>query len=625
MKRFMAFVSILLLPAVVLALSRAQLTYEAKELVPGSDVTVVKLKTGEEHQGDLIADTAANVVIRVNQNGIERSMTFEKANVESVQPEDISQMFADKLLEIRLDEQRNLTAREYERALKLFDEYILLNPTGPMNAEVKARRKAFAAEFEAFQQGLIKLGGDVLTQTMATMRQYENLVRENKEFVLKYPGIATAGFTGDAEAKKNYDDVVAKRKESVRSLPKMVNQSVALHLSKKDFKSAAEEADAFVKLWLNVVAVEESVAGTSALTGMDPEFINKLQKGIMKAYLDAKRGFRGDLPKNYFLPKDMTYIPGSFFLMGGDKSGPKDSEFPLHLVYVDSYLIDRYEVRNKDYRKFLEYVKRSGDSSMEHPNCPPLKDHTPACVKYPSANGDNQPVTGVDWYDAYAYAKWAGKRLPTEAEWEKAARGLRMIIYPWGNEGAPGSRAVNTTSGRAFLNGLLNTQCPMPPAKKSFMSTLGISEAPPPPSWNLPGVTWDVDQSLPAEVLQKQAEGLFVFTIDKNNQSISPYKVFHMAGNAAEWVNDYYDPQYYRKGPLWNPKGPDAGDDHVYRGGFYGSGDDQVKTYWRGTQQDYYAAAKKGVCTDGFTPMIGFRCVKSLTDIKVPNASSSEL
>jgi len=108
--------------------------------------------------------------------------------------------------------------------------------------------------------------------------------------------------------------------------------------------------------------------------------------------------------------KEMVYIPAGEFLMGEEKRP----------VYVAAFYIDRYPVTNAEYKRFVD--------ATGYP-CPPTWVHG----TYP-AGKDDHPVTQVNWDDATAYAKWAGKRLPSDEEWEKAARGTDGRIYPWGNE-----------------------------------------------------------------------------------------------------------------------------------------------------------------------------------------------
>ena len=160
-----------------------------------------------------------------------------------------------------------------------------------------------------------------------------------------------------------------------------------------------------------------------------------------------------DLPKET-TTKDgavMVLVPGGGFIMGDDKG--LSGELAQTRTRVKPFYIDRHEVTNGQYGRFLEWVKKNSDESIRHSDQPIGKDHTPRYWKpfRPSLlkktgmarlqhfdektfRKDDHPVVGVDWFDAYAYAKWAGKRLPSEAEWEKAARGTDGRVWPWGND-----------------------------------------------------------------------------------------------------------------------------------------------------------------------------------------------
>jgi formylglycine-generating enzyme required for sulfatase activity len=111
------------------------------------------------------------------------------------------------------------------------------------------------------------------------------------------------------------------------------------------------------------------------------------------------------------------------------------------------YFADMYEVTNEQYQVFLQHLRETGDHSRCHPEerRDPALTHEPVLSKDPRYNGPRQPVVGVTWFDAYAYAAWAGKRLPTETEWEKAARGTKGWIYPWGNDWALPERRCNAS------------------------------------------------------------------------------------------------------------------------------------------------------------------------------------
>jgi len=108
-------------------------------------------------------------------------------------------------------------------------------------------------------------------------------------------------------------------------------------------------------------------------------------------------------------------------------------EMPKRTLGIPTFRIDRYEVTAGQYREFLRWIRRTGDHRYCHPDEPVGKDHAPAPLG-DRFSGDDFPVVGVDWFDAYAYAAWAGGRLPTELEWEKAARGPAGLRYPWGDE-----------------------------------------------------------------------------------------------------------------------------------------------------------------------------------------------
>jgi formylglycine-generating enzyme required for sulfatase activity len=195
----------------------------------------------------------------------------------------------------------------------------------------------------------------------------------------------------------------------------------------------------------------------------------------------------------------MVLVPAGDFIMGSradDKVAGSD-ERPAHRVYLDAYYIDQYEVTTARYAKFFQETKRREPEFWSEQV---LKQHT------------NKPVVGVDWNDAVAYCSWAGKRLPTEAEWEKAARGTDQRMYPWGDQ-APTDQRAN-----------FNHCC-------DFKDYGALTEV-----------------------------GSF-------EGGKSPYGAYDMAGNVWEWVADWYDGDYYGKSPEQNPKGPSGGKYRVIRGG----------------------------------------------------------
>ena len=195
-----------------------------------------------------------------------------------------------------------------------------------------------------------------------------------------------------------------------------------------------------------------------------------------------------------------TSIPAGGFMMGCNEDVDDDCEsheYPYHEVYLDAYYIDVTEVTQGAFQECVN----AGVCD------------TPVCDWNPN-NTPDRPVACVNWYSAKTYCKYAGKRLPTEAEWEKAARGTDGRKYPWGNEPPSCKYAVmddNDGVGGCGTN-----------------------------------AGWDV--------CSKEAGN-------------SPYGVCDMAGNVWEWVADWYDSEYYENSPGSNPKGPNGGSTRVIRGG----------------------------------------------------------
>lgn len=207
--------------------------------------------------------------------------------------------------------------------------------------------------------------------------------------------------------------------------------------------------------------------------------------------------------------KRMVLIPGGEFIMGKDSVHEVDFS-PAHKVQVDSFYIDKHAVTNAEYYTFcLETVH----------NFPEFWDVRKfRCGK----DFPNHPVVGVSWSEAEEYAEWAGKRLPTEAEWEYAARGkLNDNNYPKGNEW-----------------------------------TIPLRR-------NTPGEGW---------------ENLIV---EVDSYDPNAYGLFNMSGNTWEWTNDIYNEDYYKKSPNSNPKGPEEGTLRVIRGGSWHSGKMCKRVYFR--------------------------------------------
>ena len=228
----------------------------------------------------------------------------------------------------------------------------------------------------------------------------------------------------------------------------------------------------------------------------------------------------------------MMYVPAGEFLM---------SSLPQHTVYLDAFWIDQTEVTNAMYTAFLNEVGNQSEGGV------PWLDADADGVLIEQRGQDwlpkngfaDHPVIEVNWYGAKAYCEWADRRLPTEAEWEHAARGRSGLTYPWGHSVGCGLA--------------------------QFHPCFGDLE----PVGSFP-------------------------------DGASPYGVLDIAGNAAEWIADWYKFDYYEESPKVNPQGPVSGDFRVVRGGSWEMSVLDMRTYHR---NQYPPNVTRND--------VGFRCARS--------------
>lgn len=280
--------------------------------------------------------------------------------------------------------------------------------------------------------------------------------------------------------------------------------------------------------------------------------------------------------------EDMVHIPGGQFLMGTEDkdSFPADGEGPIHKVSIKPFYMDRYAVSNQDFQRFVDdtaYVteaeqygwsfvfhlfltkselKKATQKVQQTPWWIVVEGASWRCPEGPETNISDRldhPVIHISWNDAKAYCKWVDKRLPTEAEWEFAARGgLEQKKYAWGDELTPeGNHHCNIWQGDF---------------PKSNTTEDGYSGTAP------------------------------VSAYDPNG-----YGLFNMSGNVWEWCSDWFVKNVNKRGGRYNPTGPDKGLEKVMRGGSYLCHESYCNRY--------RVAARTSNTPNSSTGNIGFRCV----------------
>ncbi len=215
----------------------------------------------------------------------------------------------------------------------------------------------------------------------------------------------------------------------------------------------------------------------------------------------------------------LVCVPAGKFLMGASDSDPlaADNEKPQHTVYLDAYWIDRTEVTNAQFAKCMA-------AGICHPKVyeTTAQSYIPYAV-HPAYQ--DYPAFLYEYEAAAAYCQWVGRRIPTEAEWEKAARGTDGRLYPWGND-------LDCSHANYFVCNEFVNKTPDPTGPRCGYS-----------------------------------DSCKTSQVDAYPLGASPYGVLNMAGNVWEWVSDWYQADYYANSPASNPVGPAAGDYRVIRGG----------------------------------------------------------
>lgn len=583
--------------AAAVAVEYEELSPEARQLVPKDPMMQIHLKDGSVVRGRIESTEDDEVLIKVKRGSISYDRRFPKSDVVEVVKPGPEEFLAEALRNIDLDDDHSFQADYYKRALALFEEFIVKCHSHPAAKDIREKISDFEQELEKVDYGMVKMEGKWYHPVAAAVKKFDKLSESLARAEERFRGIDRSDFRGNPKAKKFYDKLRAERRELARDLPQILTSRIPVILERGNFDEAAAEVTAFMHFFTSkVIQAEAGDKGDlqDYFEGIDFGYITRLQKKVVDAYGETIDERLQRPPRE---EEDMVYIPGGLFLMGDEEAGPEDDTFPMHIVKLDPFFIDKYEVSNEEYRKFYDYIQSSGDLSMEHPDAPPMKDHRPSGWDSNHLKQPDKPVVGVDWFDAYAYAKWAGKRLPTEAEWEYAARSRDARKYPWG-EDEDARRFINTPAGRKRLAEEIDVLNPKPRPKISKLDQLRGKEPPPAPKTVLPDTTWPVRRPI--------AEKASMSDFERELKPTSPFGLLHIPANVSEWVYDFYDPRYYGRSRLENPQGPEQGETRVYRGDSYldRRKDSSLATYARQT------AKGRGEYRD--RPFIGFRCAKSV-------------
>lgn len=263
----------------------------------------------------------------------------------------------------------------------------------------------------------------------------------------------------------------------------------------------------------------------------------------------------------------MALVPEGWFEMGSSRGGDPD-ERPVRRVWLDAYYIDKCEVRVRDYEAFVEATGHRSLPDWVHEYAP----------------GGDYPVVGVSWEDAAAYAAWAGKQLPTEAQWERAARGDSGTPYPWGDEPLYGS---------SRLRGQLRS---LPLVRRL--------------SWTKEAARANFcDANCPLFWREVNVDDGYAFTapVGSYEKGKSILGTYDMLGNVWEWTRDAYESDYYEKAPDRNPFNSAAAELKTVRGGG-----------WRDDKNVLRVTDRRAFQPDTSLDRLGFRCVRPAS---APSAS----
>lgn len=299
---------------------------------------------------------------------------------------------------------------------------------------------------------------------------------------------------------------------------------------------------------LHLVAVTVVLAALAPVIGFASSVAPELHEHLKRIARFAK-------------PSPMVTVPAGWFVMGTNRKDDDpfgfatqydDTEFPARRIWLDTFAIDQYEVSLGEFLAFLDQAGLPVSAELQK-----LIWHLISVHYIPDQVLAPWPALYVTWQEAVAFCQAQGKRLPTEAEWEKAARGTDGRIFPWGD--TPPTDAI------------------------AVFGAYHVHEIP------------------------------LVAAVDSYPEGRSPYQVHHLAGNVAEWVNDWLGADYYPIMPERNPHGPKSGRYKSVRGGS-----------WKSRPRMLRAATRGGAFPEQREATIGFRCAMSISSARAEESNGQD-
>jgi formylglycine-generating enzyme required for sulfatase activity/regulator of sirC expression with transglutaminase-like and TPR domain len=326
--------------------------------------------------------------------------------------------------------------------------------------------------------------------------------------------------------------------------PPQIAQGMIQDIDEVSAKNSQRADLHFFKGWIYFKSGQQEKSQASLQTYLQMEEngpFSAESRELLKQLAPHSGRVQGILNQTSLQEDNMALVPAGFFIMGSNKT--LDDEAPEHRVYLDGFWMDKYEVSAGEFAEFLNAVDNVKGYYLDNKFGTLFYDGR----FHPRPGLENHPINNVNWFAADAYCKWKEKRLPTEAEWEKAARGASAQIYPWGDSAPSEIRA------RYFQ-------------------------------------AWTEERKHKVMVpVQALIEGQ------------SPYGLHNMAGNVKEWVDDWYDREYYKEQSEYaNPKGPIGGEFKGVRGGS-----------WRDLTGFIYSSFRNNGNPQSRLDDYGFRCAKN--------------